>query len=80
MTGIRVTGVPDDVSEKQLKAYFRNPKNGGGPVREIYYPLQAHSAVILFDSPTGMLLILHIWPTDLADRVRYSLEAKSSQP
>ena len=53
MTGIRVTGIPVEVTEKQLKAYFSNPDNGGGPVKQIYYPLQNNSAVVLFESPSG---------------------------
>ena len=53
MTGVRVTGIPEEVTEKQLKVYFSNPNNGGGAVRHIYYPLQNNCAVILFESPSG---------------------------
>ena len=53
MTGIRVTGIPEEVTEKHLKVYFSNPNNGGGAVRQIYYPLQDNCAVILFESPSG---------------------------
>ena len=53
MTGIRVTGIPEEETEKHLKVYFSNPNNGGGAVRQIYYPLQDNCAVILFESPSG---------------------------
>ena len=53
MSGVRVTGIPDEVTEKQLKAHFSSPKHGGGPVKQVFYPLQDNGAVILFESPSG---------------------------
>lgn len=49
MSGIRVTGLPAKVTDKHLKVYFSNPKNGGGRVQRIYHPLPNASAVVIFD-------------------------------
>ncbi|XP_045158031.2 uncharacterized protein LOC123524133 [Mercenaria mercenaria] len=49
MSGIRVSGLPANVSDKHLKVYFSNPRNGGGRILKIYHPLPHASAVVLFD-------------------------------
>ncbi|XP_060076970.1 uncharacterized protein LOC132556574 [Ylistrum balloti] len=48
-SGIRVKGLDKHLTdEKALMMYFRNPKNGGGDIRKIYFPLLENDAVILF--------------------------------
>ena len=61
MNGVRLSGIPEEVSEKQLKTHFSNPKYGGGHVSQIYYPLQDNGAVVLFDSPSGKNILLFIY-------------------
>ncbi|XP_033757405.1 uncharacterized protein LOC117339804 [Pecten maximus] len=48
-SGIRVKGLDKHLTtDKDLILYFRNPKNGGGRIYKIYYPLLDNDAVILF--------------------------------
>lgn len=47
--GVRVFDVPKDASERDIKVYFSNPRNGGAKITRIYYPLQGNDAVVLFE-------------------------------
>ncbi|XP_071164183.1 uncharacterized protein [Mytilus edulis] len=47
--GVRVFDVPKDASERDIKVYFSNPRNGGAKIARIYYPLQGNDAVVLFE-------------------------------
>ena len=60
MNGVRLSGISEEISEKQLKTHFSNPKYGGGHVSQIYYPLQDNGAVVLFDSPSGKKLYYYL--------------------
>ncbi|OWF46306.1 uncharacterized protein LOC110455922 [Mizuhopecten yessoensis] len=60
-SGIRVKGLDKHLTtDKDLKMYFRNPKNGGGDIRKIYYPLLDNDAVILFKNDDIVHNILSI--------------------
>lgn len=60
MIGIRVSGLPADVTDRHLRVYFSNPRNGGGRIQNLYHPLPHASAVILFDDGRGMSLWLNV--------------------
>lgn len=47
--GVRVFDVPKDASQRDIKVYFSNPRNGGAKITRIYYPLQGNDAVVLFE-------------------------------
>lgn len=51
--GVRVFDVPKDASERDIKVYFSNPRNGGAKITRIYYPLQGNDAVVLFEGEKG---------------------------
>ncbi|XP_045188560.2 uncharacterized protein LOC123546396 [Mercenaria mercenaria] len=60
MAGIRVTYLPTRCTERDIKIHFTKPENGGGPVKEIYYPLFKGNAVVVFeDSVTGETVMAH---------------------
>lgn len=60
MIGIRVSGLPAKVTDKHLRVYFSNPRNGGGRIQNLYHPLPHASCVILFDDRRGMSLWLFV--------------------
>ncbi|KAH3848940.1 uncharacterized protein LOC127874094 [Dreissena polymorpha] len=49
MSGIHVSRLPSNVSDKQIQVYFGNPRNGGGRVTKVLHPLPRSSAVVLFE-------------------------------
>ena len=54
MSGVRVSNVPREASEKELHAYFANPSHGGGKIKSIHYPVfsdysLSDDAVIIFE-------------------------------
>ncbi|WAR24759.1 Y508-like protein [Mya arenaria] len=49
MYGIHVTRLPSNVTDKHLKVYFSNPRNGGGHVEKMFFPLPHNSAVVFFE-------------------------------
>ena len=54
MSGIHVSRLPSNVSDKQIQVYFGNPRNGGGRVTKVLHPLPRSSAVVLFEDEAGM--------------------------
>ncbi|OWF54778.1 uncharacterized protein LOC110440580 [Mizuhopecten yessoensis] len=48
LDGIKVCGVSAGISQSDIKVYFSNPKNGGGRVSKIFFPLLNHTAVVIF--------------------------------
>ncbi|KAH3707772.1 uncharacterized protein LOC127858492 isoform X2 [Dreissena polymorpha] len=49
MSSIQVIYLPSSCSKKDLQVHFANPSNGGGPIKQIYYPLFDNDAVIIFE-------------------------------
>ena len=49
MSGVRVTFIPAGWNEKWLKTYFSKHSNGGGAIRDIYFPLLDYQAVVIFE-------------------------------
>ncbi|PIO23701.1 hypothetical protein AB205_0211230, partial [Aquarana catesbeiana] len=45
---VRVENVPENISEMNLKAFFENPKQGGGRVRDIVMLPEERAALITF--------------------------------
>ena len=57
MAGIRIQNIPSSVTEKQLKVYFSNPKHGGGPVKQLLFPMPCGSAVVIYEDSKGTVLV-----------------------
>ncbi|XP_063411018.1 uncharacterized protein LOC134693952 isoform X2 [Mytilus trossulus] len=58
--GVRVFDVPKDASERDIKVYFSNPRNGGAKITRIYYPLQGNDAVVLFEVNPNVFQVDHV--------------------
>ncbi|XP_033737582.1 uncharacterized protein LOC117325472 isoform X2 [Pecten maximus] len=46
--GVKVRGLTPGISQSDIKVYFSNPRNGGGQVSKIFFPLLNHTAVVIF--------------------------------
>ena len=55
MNSIRVSGLREQRSIEELKVYFSKPRNGGGKIHKIYYPLLHNDAVIVYEEESGKL-------------------------
>ena len=56
MPTVRVSGIPIGTEEKEIKVCFRNPRNGGGKISKIYYPMLGNDAVIVYQPDTGNIV------------------------
>ena len=64
---ILVTSLPPDVTDKQIKLFFKNSKkSGGGEVQKVEYDQEARSAVVTFKDAEGSLIntlsLEYKWP------------------
>ncbi|XP_069125924.1 uncharacterized protein [Argopecten irradians] len=48
MDGVKIRGLSPGISQSDIKVYFSNPRNGGGRVSKIFFPLLNHTAVVIF--------------------------------
>jgi hypothetical protein len=85
MYGIRVFGLPDNITDKHLKVYFSNPRNGGGHIENIYHPLPHGTAVVIFNDKRGTDITLlryleneniFLRTTELVHNTWYEIEEK----
>ena len=56
---IRVTNVPDQITENKLMIYFQRKKNGGGEVKEIQMFPDVHEARLVFEDVAGKIYHVH---------------------
>ncbi|XP_073490630.1 protein mono-ADP-ribosyltransferase PARP14-like [Aquarana catesbeiana] len=55
---VRVENVPENISEMNLKAFFENPKQGGGRVRDIVMLPEERAALITFQDTADVKRVL----------------------
>ena len=52
---IRVSNVPDQITENKLMIYFQRKRNGGGEVKEIQTFPDVHEARLVFEDAAGKI-------------------------
>ncbi|KAK3095805.1 hypothetical protein FSP39_019423 [Pinctada imbricata] len=65
MNSIRVNGLSKDRTLEELKVYFSKPKNGGGRINKIYYPLLNNDAVIVYEDEDVATQVLSVHDHDV---------------
>ena len=66
---IRVGNIPEKADEKILELFFQSKKKvGGGPVKNIQLNRKKHRAIIEFDNPESVEIVIGKKPITLMDK------------